>query len=199
MPKAIQFSRPWKGTTVMNKSSMMLVTLGVLGASAIIRDSSVNRGTSRPGLETAARDRLVGTWELVSAEYTMKDGSKRPYPDVGRNGRGYLIYTSDGHMCAQLVSGERPAWKDATHPTTAEKVAAIDGLSAYCGRFEIDEERHLITHYPEVAWKPNLEHTTQPRYALEHDRLTFSDHEEEEPGALTYSIVWRRAKSQGQD
>jgi len=68
----------------MNKSSLMLVTLGVLGASAIIRDSRVNRGTSRRGHETAARDRLVGTGELVSAEYMMKDGSKRPYPDVGR-------------------------------------------------------------------------------------------------------------------
>jgi len=115
----------------MNKSSLMLVTLGVLGASAIIRDSRANRATSRLGHETAARDQLVGTWELVSAEYMMKDGSKKPYADVGRNGRGYPIYTSDGHMCAQLVSSERPAWKDATHPTAAEKVAAIDGRSAY--------------------------------------------------------------------
>jgi len=134
----------WQGSlsldakTVLMEVEKMLVTLGVLGASAIIRDSRVNRGTSRRGHETAARDRLVGTGELVSAEYMMKDGSKRPYPDVGRNGRGYLIYTSDGHICVQWVSGERPAWKDATHPTAAEKVAAIDGLSAYCGRFKID-------------------------------------------------------------
>jgi Lipocalin-like domain len=66
-----------------------------------------------------------------------------------------------------------------------------------CGRFKIDQERQLITHYPEVAWKPNFEHTTQPRpYALEHDRLTLPGHEEEETRALTYSVVWQRAKIQ---
>jgi hypothetical protein len=141
----------------------------------------------------SALDRFVGAWELVSTEYTMKDGSKRPYPDVGPNGRGYLLYTADGHMCAQLVHSDRLLWKDPGHPTAAEKVAAMDGLTAYCGRFEIDESKQVVFHYPEVAWQPNFEGTKQPRpYVFENDRLTFSDQEQEEPGALRYTIVWRR-------
>ena len=32
--------------------------------------------------QSQIRDRIVGTWKLVSTEYTMKDGSKRPYPET---------------------------------------------------------------------------------------------------------------------
>jgi len=38
-----------------------------------------------------------------------------------------------------------------------------------------------------------------PDRMLWHDRLTFSDHEEEETGALTYSMVWQLAKTQGKN
>jgi hypothetical protein len=139
------------------------------------------------------RDRFVGAWELVSTEYTMKDGSKRPYSGVGANGKGYLMYTADGHMCAQLVSSNRILWKNPGRPTAAEKIAAMDGLAAYCVQFEIDESKHVVYHYPEVAWQPNFEGTKQPRpYIFENDLLTFSDKEDEEPGAVRYTIIWRR-------
>jgi hypothetical protein len=183
----------------MNKLSWVLLALGALGTNALTRDlHSLHIFDVTRKSDGAAR--FVGTWELVSTEYTMKDGSKRPYPDVGKHGRGYLVYTSDGHMCAQLVNPDRPVWKDAEHPTAAEKVASMDGLSAYCGRFAVDEVRHVMTHYPEIAWKPNFEGTTQPRpYAFENDLLTFSDKEEEEPGALRYSIVWRRVATKARN
>ena len=141
------------------------------------------------------RERLIGTWELVSTEERMKDGSKRHYTDVGPNGKGYLIYTADGHMCAQLMNPDRPQWKDSNAPTAAEKLSSFDGFSAYCGRYEIDESIATMYHYPEVAWTPQFVGTKQARpYSLREDFLTFSGKELDEPSVESYEIVWRRVQ-----
>jgi Lipocalin-like domain len=71
---------------------------------------------------------IVGTWELVSTEERLTDGSKRPYLDVGPHGQGYLMYTADGHMCAAGMNPDRPRWKDVNTPTETEKLRAIDGF-----------------------------------------------------------------------
>src|SRR5690242_2463428 len=116
--------------------------------------------------------RIVGTWELVSTEERMTDGSKRPYIDVGPRGKGYLIYTADGHMCATGMNPERPAWRDEESPTEAEKLRAMDGFFGYCGRYEIDAINHVIYHYPEVALDPNAVGTKQARpYELDAENL----------------------------
>ncbi len=144
----------------------------------------------------AANGRLVGTWELVSTEDRMTDGSRRPYPDAGPRGKGYLIYTADGHMCAELMNPDRPSWKDATNPSAVEKVSAFDTFSAYCGRYEVEGSQNVIYHYPEVAWQPSWVGTKQRRpYRLEGDLLTFSDAIKNEPGVTSYVIVWRRVKA----
>jgi hypothetical protein len=36
---------------------------------------------------------VVGTWELVSTEELLTDGSKRPYLEVGPRGKGYQMDT----------------------------------------------------------------------------------------------------------
>lgn len=143
----------------------------------------------------SAREQFVGTWELVSTEYRYKDGSRRPYPDAGPHGKGYLMYMTDGHMCAQLMNPDRPAWKDVDHPTNAEKISAFDNFSAYCGRFEVDEAAHTMVHLPEVASSPAFVGSRQPRpYSFAGDLLVFSDRETEEPGAETYTITWKKTK-----
>jgi len=142
---------------------------------------------------SSIRDRFIGTWELVSAEDHMTDGSTRPYPATGPNGKGYLMYTADGHMCAELMNPDRPAWKDPRNPSDAEKASAIDGFHAYCGRYEIDEADRVMYHYPEIAGSPNYVGTKQPRpYKFNGDLLTFSDKVTNEPGVESYSITWRK-------
>ena len=86
----------------------------------------------------SVRARIIGTWELVSTVEYMTDGSRRPYQDVGPHGKGFLLYTADGHMCAAGMNPDRPAWKDANKPTDAEQLRAIEGFFGYCGRYEID-------------------------------------------------------------
>jgi len=143
----------------------------------------------------AERDPFVGTWELVSTEEQLADGSKRPYPDVGKDGKGFLMYSADGHMCAELMNPDRPKWKDQDKPTDEEKALAMSGFTAYCGRYEIDEARHVMFHHPEVAWMPNYVGTRQERpYKLEGDILTFSSKVTREHGIVGWTITWRRLR-----
>lgn len=145
--------------------------------------------------ESEVRDRIVGTWKLVSTELTMKDGTTRPYPQYGANGKGFLMYTRDGYMCADLVNPDRPKWADDNHPTAEEKLAAGEGTFAYCGRYEIDAKQNRIVHLPEVAIDPGYVGSQQIRpYKFEDGRLVLSDVETQRPGVARWKIVWEKAK-----
>jgi hypothetical protein len=137
----------------------------------------------------------VGTWELVSTEDHLKDGSTRAYPDVGPHGKGFLIYTADGYMCAQLMNPDRPRWKDEGRPTDAEKISAYDGFSSYCGPYEVDEAQGVVYHMPKTASFPGYVGTRQRRPATLHgDVLTFADKVTDELGVESYVIKWRKVR-----
>jgi hypothetical protein len=145
--------------------------------------------------ESEIRDRIVGTWKLVSAEQTLKDGTTRPYPRFGAKGKGFLMYQRDGYMCADLVNPDRPNWADPTHPTSEEKLAAADGTFAYCGRYEIDVKQKQIVHLPEVATDPGYVGSRQLRpYAFEDDRLILSGVEKNDPTVARWKIVWEKTR-----
>jgi len=144
--------------------------------------------------ESEIRDRIVGTWKLVSTEETMKDGSTRPYPMVGAEGKGFLMYQRDGYMCAELVNPSQLKWADVAHPTAEEKIAAADGTFAYCGRYQIDVKQKQIVHMPEVATNPGYVGSRQLRpYAFQNGRLIFSDVEKNDPAVARWKIVWEKA------
>ena len=115
---------------------------------------------------------LVGTWRVVSVEVTTKDGTVKPDDRFGPHARGYIMYEPDGHMCAEVMNPDRPAWKNPDKPTEEEKITAFDGFIAYCGTYKLDAEHSTVTHYPEVAWNPPYVGSTQPRpFRIEGKRL----------------------------
>ena len=143
--------------------------------------------------EMEIRSRLVGTWKLVATEQTMKDGTTRPYLRYGANGKGFLMYQSDGYMCADLVNPDRPKWADPAHTTPDEKIAAADGTFAYCGRYEIDAQQKQLIHVPEVASDPGFVGSRQIRpYVFEGNRLILSDVEKIDPTVARWKIVWEK-------
>lgn len=145
--------------------------------------------------ESEVRDRIVGTWKLVSTEETLKDGSTRPYADYGPNGKGFLMYSRDGYMCADLVNPDRPKWVTHVKPTMEERAVAGEGSFAYCGRYQIDTKASRILHLPEVATDPGWVGTTQIRpYKFEGDHLVLSDVESEKPGVVRWKIVWEKVR-----
>ena len=144
----------------------------------------------------SVRSRLVGTWELVSTEDHLKDGSTRTYPDAGPHGKGFLIYTADGYMCAQLMNPDRPKWKNEDEPTEAEKISAFEGFSSYCGKFEVNETESVVYHLPQTASWPAFVGSRQRRpFTLRGELLTFADKISNEPGVESYLIVWRKVGS----
>jgi lipocalin-like protein len=145
--------------------------------------------------ESKIRERMVGTWKLVSMEETMKDGTPRPFPSFGPHAKGFLMYQREGYMCAEIVNPDRPKWVDPAHPTAEEKLAAADGTFAYCGRYEIDVKQQWIVHLPEVATGRGYMGSRQIRpYRFEGGRLILSDVENKDPSVARWRIVWEKVQ-----
>jgi hypothetical protein len=145
--------------------------------------------------ESEIRDRIAGTWKLVSTEETLKDGTTRPFASFGPHTKGFLMYQRDGYMCADLVNPDRAKWADPAHATPEEKAAAADGTFAYCGRYEIDVKQGLIIHLPEVATDPGYVGSRQVRpYHFEGARLVLSDVEKNDPSVARWKIVWEKVQ-----
>lgn len=129
-----------------------------------------------PAIANAKRSsfayRLVGVWSLVSYidEQLNRDDS---YP-FGQDPQGFLIYTPDGFVSAQLMKMGRPAFHSADwhHGTPDEYQASGSGYIAYCGTYEVYEVKATVTHIPSVSLLPNLLGGRQCRsIEFEGDRL----------------------------
>jgi hypothetical protein len=150
--------------------------------------------------ESEIRDRIVGTWRLVSTEETMQDGTTRPFSAFGPHAKGFLMYQRDGYMCAVLTNPDfhKAADRAATtpaRPTPEEELAAAHGSFSYCGRYEIDAKQQQIVHLPEVASQPGYVGSQQIRpYRFEGDQLILSDVEKDDPAVARWKIVWQKVQ-----
>jgi len=145
--------------------------------------------------ELEIRKRIVGTWKLVSAEETLKDGRTRPFPQFGPHGEGFLMYQADGYMCAVLANPGGAKKADPAQTMSDGKVGADDRAFAYAGRYEIDVERKQIIHWPVVATEPSFIGSRQIRpYQLERERLIFSDVEKSDPTVSHWKIIWEKVR-----
>jgi Lipocalin-like domain len=122
----------------------------------------LNTAEQNPTLERIS-SRLFGVWTLVA--YTEeKEGCKDTTP-LGPKPIGFLIYTSDGYVSAQLMKPGRSAFQSRDwHKGTPEEYAESgSGYIAYCGTYEVDETNKTVSHMPFVALLPNLLHERQLR------------------------------------
>src|SRR5262249_41584303 len=175
----------------------------VLWLAAAFERSSDAQGSSPLEFQPQGkhRDYFLGTWKLVSTEIRHPDGHATPFPDLGPDAIGFLLYTPDGHMCAELMKPGRPKWAVGENPTAAEAATALVGFNAYCGTFEVQESERTMIHFPQTAWSPGWVGSVQkrPYHFVSQDRFFFRG---EEPlpqqggktGSLTWTITWERAK-----
>ncbi|MGX7106979.1 lipocalin-like domain-containing protein [Hutsoniella sourekii] len=108
------------------------------------------------------RDKLIGTWRLVS--YQTEEDGQIVYP-FGEDATGFIMYNPDGYMSAQLQKQGRPAYESGDIHTGSqeEMAAAAHGYLAYSGRFEVDEAKNQVTHYMDVSMNPTWQGQSQPR------------------------------------
>jgi hypothetical protein len=116
---------------------------------------------------------LNGVWTLVA--YTEeKEGCKDTNP-LGPKPMGFLIYTPDGFVSAQLMKPGRSTFqsRDWHQGTPEEYMESGSGYIAYCGTYEVDETNETVTHIPSVALLPKLINGRQLRaIEMKGNRLT---------------------------
>jgi hypothetical protein len=121
-----------RGHALRIACAVFFSTVGLCGAAAAEPTKPPSATPPLPAKASAAAQggaaRLVGTWRLISATERMKDGTERPDPNVGAQGRGYIVYTPTGQVCAMLGNSQRPRWAVADQPSAAEASAIPENL-----------------------------------------------------------------------
>jgi Lipocalin-like domain len=143
------------------------------------------------------RERLIGAWTLVSYVLEPSDGSEPIHP-MGTEPLGFIMYTPDGYMSAQIMRTGRPAFASGNpaHGTPEEFTAAARGYLAYSGPFRTDDATATVTHAADVSLFPNWAGVAQVRrVAFEGDVLRLSTVRPTVFGGRQFNaqITWRRA------
>ena len=139
---------------------------------------------------------LTGTWGLIS--YTNQNESGEIEFPLGRDATGFLIYTGDGYMSAQLMMQKRPDYAsgDVHNGTQAEMAAAANGYLAYSGPFYVDEATRAVTHMMTISLRPNWIGQIQSRVLkLNQDHLIMTMDPRLAFGSLgSPRLEWRRVQ-----
>ncbi|MEQ1879710.1 MAG: lipocalin-like domain-containing protein [Burkholderiales bacterium] len=142
------------------------------------------------------RDRLLGTWELVSWNY-LTSGVEEPGP-LGKDVTGYIMYTTDGHMCASAMIPDRKKFGTADFRAASdeEKARAFESFFGYCGKFEVNESDVTVTHLVEAGSVPNWMGTRQKRFVkISGEAMTLTTPLQTIGGReLVGVIAWKRAR-----
>ena len=137
---------------------------------------------------------LTGVWQLVAVEARRSTGER--FQIFGKYPTGMLIYTDSGYMSVLVSDPDRPAFAGGNlfEGTPDELQAAFDGMSGYCGTFEVDEARTEINHHLLSSTFPGGEGTRLLRhYEFLDGRLIFKVpptmvHGDES----TVELIWER-------
>ena len=115
---------------------------------------------------------ISGTWRLVETRQVMMDGTVRPDPDLGPKPTGYMMYDdAAGRVCTVFNDTTRARWA-AARPTDAELRTLFDQTVIYCGRYRVDEARHVIDFDMEITLSPaGVGTSRERRFELSGDQL----------------------------
>lgn len=138
---------------------------------------------------------FLGTWRLISWENRDQAGA-RGYP-LGPEAVGYLTYTADGYMFAQIMAADR-APLETQNPfggSDPEAAAAARSHMSYCGTYEVRNGE--VVHHVAVSDFPNWVGGEQWRfYRFEDGKLILSAPPfMTRKGEITTFLIWERARA----
>ncbi|MGA5585497.1 lipocalin-like domain-containing protein [Pseudomonas siliginis] len=144
------------------------------------------------------REKLIGTWVLESYTEYPVDGSAPVHP-FGEYPEGFIIYTADGYMSAQLSMPNRAPFSSGDWFAGTDAEYRAQGLSyiSYGGPFNVDEDSGELTHTIAVSMFPNWIGQVQPRTVkLVGDILQFGNFSQYRSSGRVVDarIRWRRVK-----
>ena len=84
------------------------------------------------------REALIGAWKLVDYYIEDTNNPREKYYPLGKDVTGFIMYTPDGYMSAQMMAAGRPPYASGRlHTGTQEEMAqAAKGYMAYSGQYE---------------------------------------------------------------
>jgi hypothetical protein len=143
------------------------------------------------------REALIGAWQLVSCVETDVE-TREIFLPMGPNPVGFILYTPDGYMSAQLSSQDRADFASGDMYRGAPEEYVVAGISylAYSGPYRVDEARRTVEHGMDVSLFPNWQGQRQLRIPeLDGETLVLAtDRPTLFAGSLkTARITWRRA------
>ena len=136
------------------------------------------------------KDRLIGTWRLVSYE-TLEPGGRRGRPYGEAIGR--LTYDPRGNMTGQVMRPDRG--RVVRGEGSAQQVrAAYSGYIAYFGTYEIAPDNRSVVHHVEGALNPAWVGGDQTRgLRFEGDRLILHTDVVKGDVIVRHELTWERA------
>lgn len=144
-------------------------------------------------MEAFIKDKLIGTWKLISWTYTDANDNRVNY--FSDNPSGILMYDIHGYMNAQLMKSGRVNLdaKTLSEGNPIEAAAAYQGYAAYFGKYYEVAPGKLI-HEVEGSLFPNWVGQTETRYARFEDEflilsappVLINGHE------TIFNVRWRR-------
>ena len=143
------------------------------------------------GQQQSLRDRLVGTWALVSWEQKKSDGSK--VQRYGANPTGVAFFDAGGRYVITVMQSDRAKYASNAlwQGTAEENRATADGTITYFGTYSVTEADSSIAIYIEGSSFPNWNGAEQKRIvAITGDRLTLTVRP---PTGGTVDVIWKRA------
>jgi hypothetical protein len=148
-------------------------------------------------MTASLRERLIGTWQLVSCIELMVDTGEERHP-MGIDPIGYIMYAPGGCMSVQLARAGRDSFAgdEMLRGAPQEYVAAACSYIAYAGRFHVDECRGIVEHVIDVSLFPNWTGQHHRRLVkIDGDILGLAVEQPVMMGGehRTASLRWRRA------
>lgn len=145
----------------------------------------------------SSKEKLVGTWRLVSRVVTSEDGRVLSDSGLGATPVGLLIYDSTGHMAGQLMRPSRSAMGDCSVSVAdvANNTQTVCGYDAYFGEYTIDENKHTIVHHVEGALAPiDVGKNLVRHFELQGDTLKLVLTTESPQGKEIRTLTWERIR-----
>lgn len=139
------------------------------------------------------RDRLAGTWWLVSRIDRAGDGTIRQDPALGSDPLGILTYTRD-RFAAQFMKRDRSS-ANTVDPAGSGRnnTSAVGGYDAYFGQYRIGEEGQVMHRLEGALTAANVGNEFARTLSVDGDRLTIvleTATQEGEP--VTRTLTWNR-------
>ena len=147
------------------------------------------------GQQKSLKERLIGTWILVSVDIVKPDGSRTEL--FGPKPKGILIYTTDGHFATVNSRADLPKFASNRRDqgTPDENRAVVQGSIAYFGTYSVNEADMVVTANVDASTFAGMVGDPDQKRVVSlitEDELKLSNPASTTGGKL--ELVWRRAK-----